>query len=316
MMKKLLKWVLPTFIGIVPTLGMEQALIEGKIALSQPKVIFSVRDTVTMKDNLIARVDITPNTGEPKLVKVKAHFDSRNWLDQIDKDGAYGQETGILYDSDLDIVLSENYILPKIHRYNETSSPVLTASINLTPVIEPFSSLKIIPFGAPVDVCQKGEYERPGGSKCKMTNEYTIIAKGLHDGQELTTLEDFFNLDFGTIVDVHSAIVESGDDATVSDNDPVLYQIFIKESLNKFSHWECGGCYSGGNSFKGKKQYHTAIGYDYTTAYKQLMIRLPGKEDIAYPNGQRELSKTKIKNGNNNNESGNHDNPRPEFTLI
>lgn len=219
-MKKLLNWVLPAFLGIVPVLGMD----ETTSFLNNPKCIYSISEAYEDGDDVKAIVDRTTETGSHSQLHVKAIFTHVRWKND--------DEARISKDEGKVIVFSNGknekpYTKEAEHPY-DIKEP--TATINL------FAGNSVtnsnLPLGEAVDTFQQTVYERK--DKTTYTDKGPItkaIAVVLLDKKVFTPINLFIDAPINIPLNVVKlkAPIDNLENIPTDEINSVIYQIILRQ---------------------------------------------------------------------------------------
>lgn len=219
-MKKILNWVLPAFLGIVPVLGMD----ETTKFLNNPKCIYSIAEVYEDGDDVKAIVDRTTETSNHSQMHVKAVFTHVRWKND--------DEARISKDEGKVIVFSNGrneklYTKEAEHPY-DIKEP--TTTINL------FAGNSVtnsnLPLGEAVDTFQQTVYERK--DKTTYTDKGPItkaIAVALLDGKVITPINLFIDAPINVPLNVVKlkSPIDNLENIPVDDSSSVIYRIILKQ---------------------------------------------------------------------------------------
>lgn len=273
-MKKLLSWVLPAFIGIVPALGMD----DPTNFLNQPKSIYSISDVYEDGDDVMAIVDRTTETGDHKQQHVKAKFTHIRWENN--------DATHISKDAGKVLVFSNGrneqpYTKETEHPY-DVKEPTTTINLFSSSILTDAN----LPLETAVDTFQQTVYERK--DKTTYTDKSPVtkaIAVALMDGKIIKSTNLFTDAPLDTPLNVVklAPTIDDLENIAIDDSAPVIYQIILKQRsvaslFNRCYEHKDEVCNQG---FKVTKKFrHWWESYEKTDLITEVFKIVDGQETI------------------------------------
>ena len=214
-MKKLLKWVLPAFLGIMPILGTDQA---DKDFLNRPNTIYSISDVYEDGNGVRAIVDATPAAGESMQQHVKALFTHIRW--EHDDPHHFSKSAGKI------LVFSSNGRNEKPYTRKEEHPYILTEPTRIINLLagETLTNANL-PLDQAVETYEQTVYERKDNTLyIEKKGPITVVATPIFHGERVQVNKLFDIVPVNMPVNVVKMV--SGNTGNL---DSIIYQLILRQ---------------------------------------------------------------------------------------